>query len=365
MLLILAIAVSVLIWYSVFDISGITFYNDEPISQIVPYEDRIYIITQNGNGYMAGNYNSSSRKYRNSESYHNKKIGIPSPVMFFNGSISEILPYDSNGTLFLSNDNELYDLYDFDVTKIADNVIDADVKGTTEKRYYIVDSKLNLYETNEMGASRFISAEITQVRVYRDKIFALFTNGNLCELDASLTSDNPIVSTIYENVKTFDICDTSMRYIDGNYVFDDEDAIAAPLLNVLTQKGELYAKGAYSLLPCTRSISVHPEPYFMENWSLIGENVSEFSLASMGTIIKFNDNTCAYFGFDSNTSKNSNYSFGYKEILLNNVTDVYATSLHVCVKTKEGFYIWGRYLIYDKAGDTHDIFSGEPILIAP
>ena len=87
------------VWFGFYDIVGLELYKDETISDIIPYYDNIYVITEDGYCYVLGGYhNSSSRKYRNSESYHNDKLNTPSPVKVLDEKVLQVIPYGSTGS---------------------------------------------------------------------------------------------------------------------------------------------------------------------------------------------------------------------------------------------------------------------------
>ena len=105
------------------------------------------------------------------------------------------------------------------------------------------------------------------------------------------------------------------------------------------------------------------QPHKLNDWTLIGENVKNFSLAGMGTIMAFADNTCAYYGFDTTYEPNSTVE--YRKFDINNVESVSATNCHVSINTSDGFYFLGNQfnLFFDKMSNAHHILSGTPYLL--
>ena len=364
------------VWFNFYDIVGLELFKDETISDIIPYYDNIYVITEDGYCYVLGGYhNSSSRKYRNSESYHNDKLNTPSPVKIFDEKVLQVIPYGSTGALLITEDGCLFDFNDFDIKEIYTNVSFA-VKASLDqgKRifgtdntalYYVIDKTNVLYAVNENGESKELFSQVSEVDVYLDKILVLDKNGALNQYQILDNGEIILTEKLFENVCAFDVKDTSLRYDGEKFIFDDEDAKNMPLINVLTNDGELYVKGAYNLLCCTRSLAAHPEPRIISEWTLIAESVESFSLAPMGTAIKFSDSTAGYYGFDTDNSANSNFDFGYLKLAQTNVIDVYASDVQVLIKTEQAFYTWGYSLEYDVSDSEHNLFNGTPIIAYP
>ena len=84
----------------------------------------------------------------------------------------------------------------------------------------------------------------------------------------------------------------------------------------------------------------------------------------MGTIMKLNDDTCAYYGFDTNVDANS--IFKYQILSIYNVEYVSAGALSVCIKDKEGiYYFYGDNSlnpVLEKHKNEHGIFSDNPLI---
>ena len=194
----------------------------------------------------------------------------------------------------------------------------------------------------------------------------LDTNGDLSELD--ITSGT-LSEPLFRNVKSFDMRWTAMRYEEsGRLNWTIPEAQELPLINVLTNDGELYVKGAYNLLCCTRPLTAKPEPHIINEWTLISDNVESFALAAMGTIFKLNDNTCAYYGFNSylSASEDCTYECKYVDLEINDAISVYATDLQIAVRTSTEYYVLGScYTYYDLRPNKHNhhIFDKNPIII--
>ena len=352
------VVVLYVVWYQTFDVTGLTFYQNEPIEKIFLVDDRVYLITENGNGYVAGNYSSSKdRKYRNSEFRINDKLGTPSPVLFFDGNIVDIIACNYGNILFVDDKNVLYELNDFTVKKICEDVLQATKSNTTEKIYF-VDKLGRLFSSSERDYC--LASNVKMVKAYRETLFVLFNDGNLCKLTGNNCSE-----TIFTNVKSFDVVDTSERIFDGeNVVADYLPAIENPLFNVLTNDGELYARGYYNLIYKRLTNSSKHAPYVLEDWTIIGEDVVDYSLAGMGSLMILNDSTCKYFGFDTSFEEGSKVSERVFDDT--DVISVCETDCAVCYQTDEGFYFLGNELslFFDTCGDSrvcdkHNILSGE------
>ena len=357
------------------NVTGLSFYKDEPITNIIPYSHQIYVTTENG-CYISGEHSSSAvRKYRISEFYHSNKLNIAVPVKFFDKKVHQVIPYGTLGALLIDEEGCLFDFNDFDIKEIYNNVSCAvkapssqgtRIFGSDNKTlYYVIDKTNVLYAVNENGESKELFSQVSEVDVYLDKILVLDKNGALNQYQILDNGEIILTEKLFENVCAFDVKDTSLRYNGEKFIFDDETAKNMPLLNVLTNDGELYVKGAYNLLCCTRSMSAHPEPRIISEWTLIAENVESFSLAPMGTAIKFSDGTAGYYGFDTDNSANSKFGFGYLQLDLTEVIDVYASDVQILIKTEQAFYIWGYSLEYDVEEGEHNLFTGTPIIIYP
>jgi hypothetical protein len=98
---------------------------------------------------------------------------------------------------------------------------------------------------------------------------------------------------------------------------------------------------------------------------LVAKDIESFSLAPMGTAIKFKNGTVGYYGFDTDNSFDSKFEFGYIQLNLTNAIDVHASDVQILVKTDQSFYIWGYSLIYNFDECEHNLFTDSPIIIKP
>lgn len=345
------------IWYHTFDVSGLVFYEDTPIKDIIVHFDKLYFVTEDGKGYVAGGYSTSEeRKYRNAEFQSNESLGgAPSPVLFFDGIIDEIFTCEDKDILFIDNNNDLYKLNEINAVKIAEGIVSAAKLKSTDV-VYAVDNLHNLFI---VGEKQILSSSVKSVKTCGDKIFVLCDNGDLCEL-----INGTLALPIFSSVKNFEAVDTSSVIFDGEkFILDDEETSRNPLINVLTSEGELYAKGSYNLIYKSYMKNQNHQPHKLDDWSLIGQNVKDFSLAGMGTIMAFEDNTCAYYGFD--TTYETNSTVEYRTFDINNVESVSATNCHISINTSDGFYFLGNqfHMFFDKMSDKHHILTGTPYFL--
>lgn len=371
LLILFALFVIWFIWFGFYDITGLTLYNDEPIAEIIPCDDRLYFITEDGKGYITGGYDlGSTRTYLNSEFHRNEKLGISSPVKFTDEQIKQLFPFEY-GALFITDNNDLYKAIDERSEYIFDDAIYADYAILdSDSLIYAINTSNELYSINGQRGKVFLCNDVKAVKACRDRIFVLRTNGDLCELIKTDSEEYEFSEPLFGNVVDFDVTDTSTRYDGEKFIYDDEKAINTPLFNVLTESGDLYVKGCYSLLKCMISISAHPDPFEFDEWTLVSENVKSFDLAPMGTIFIRNDTSCAYYGFDTKTGSNINYKVDYKELIEEGAISAHtADDVCVYVKTSDNkYYIWGNWsrLLFDQnPKNDHNIFTGEPFILEP
>ena len=83
----------------------------------------------------------------------------------------------------------------------------------------------------------------------------------------------------------------------------------------------------------------------------------------MGTIMAFQDDTCAYYGFDTTYEVNS--VVGYRSFDMKNVNSVSATNCHISINTSDGFYFLGNqfYMFFDSRSKEHHVLTGTPYFL--
>lgn len=341
-------------WYILYDVTGLTLYKDEPIREIYFHHDRAYLITEDGKGYMSGGY--GGRKYDNSQRHYNKNLnGASSPVLFFDGCIDEVVIYET-GILFTSDNGDLYDFSSFDegAKKIASSV--ETFSRFEEYEYFdifYIDKSGALNLLRDGKTTELLKSGVKKVYTYFERVFILAENNDVCELKITADGFN-IGEVLFSNVKDFNIQNTCNRFINGVFVDDDEEALKTHIMNVLTLDGILYAKGAYSYHQYFLG-NEKLDPKIFDEWTVIGENVQEFSLASMGTVMRYKDNSVGYIGFNTKVNVNDGASFESKVLAVSNAKLVRAYTMGVYVKTTNGeHYVWGQsnaFLRYNKNRD--------------
>lgn len=371
-LLVLITLFASLVWLFFYDIHGLMLYNNEAIREVCFNEDCFFFITDDGYGYVAGNYSeSSSRKYRNLSRQVDSELEIPSPVRFFDDKVLSIMPNESGcSAFFITSKYELYKLTDFAVTKIADNVKYVEQVAWTDsmQSLFLIDaSKALIYMDN--GEFSHIASDIKQVQVCGARAYALRDSGDLVELAKDDVGGWIIGEDILmSNVVCFDIYQTSKRYIDGK-ITETESSLDTPLINALTSDGVLYARGAYNILECGINLNwdTYPQPHILEDWTMIGAEVSDYSCAEMGTVILFKDGRCAYYGYNTDYDSNTIPEFEYVELSVGDAVNVYCEQMFVCLIDYQGVaYIWGKnhgnvFTHYD--GEGYDIFKDKPLTV--
>ena len=86
----------------------------------------------------------------------------------------------------------------------------------------------------------------------------------------------------------------------------------------------------------------------------------------MGTVIRYSDGSCAYYGFELRVLAES--EFGYIKLPITNSKCVYASKLSVCIKDEDGnYWFWGYFpynlviRYYDDVTEPRFIFSNPPL----
>jgi len=134
------------------------------------------------------------------------------------------------------------------------------------------------------------------------------------------------------------------------------------LINVLLNDGSLYVKGCYNRWACPHYDPEDPIKYF-ETWTLIAEDVADYDTAVMGTIIKFNDGTAAYYGFD--TIHYGKAEFSYKVLMSDKTSYIAATDNYVMLLREGKWYFWGsRFSVhFDDTSKDYYVLSGKPYIL--
>lgn len=331
------------LWYEFLDTRGLELYDNQQIEEIYPYENQLYFVTDDGKCYITGgNKKSQSREYQNAKQKVNLKLGIPSPVLFYEGAVKEIIPYADLSALFITADSTLYSLEDLRVTKIKAGVLSA-ARSNPEGPIYFVDSENSLYSQRGTRQS-FLIDGVKCVKLSGERIFVLTTDDVLAEIKFNAHGKAFLSPAIFENIKSFEILDTEADN---------------PLMNVLTNDGKLYTKGTYTRPEYPDSENAGGI-YLHEDWKLIAGKVADFDTAIMGTVISFEDGSASYYGFD--TADGGEDKFGYKLIFGDGISRVAASDDHVMIKRETTWYFWGsasslHFVLKDK---DHRVLSDAP-----
>ena len=366
-LVILLFIVAILIYRALYDISDLTLYENEKIQSIVKYGDQVYLVDENGKGYILGGYSfSTKRTYLNSKARTHEGLNMSNPVLFFDGNIRQLIPYSRMSVLIITKDNELYAWHDFEIEKVADGVICADINPINNEVYYINLNK-ELILRQENGLEQLILTGANKVVLYSDNAYVLLENHKLCEFKCDDYENVQLSYCEIEGIVDFEVVDTSLRFNGEKYIFDDETAIESPLITALCNDGNLYVKGAYNLLSChTNFADKKPEPYIINDWTIIGENVFSFSSAPMGTVMLHNDKSCSYYGFDTCVSNES--IFQQYNIPIEKIESVHASETTVClIGQDDKIYIYGQNAfnpLLEKASNRHHLYKDSPLIIS-
>ena len=152
-------------------------------------------------------------------------------------------------------------------------------------------------------------------------------------------------------------------------ISNDRQTIENPLFNVLTNDGTLYAKGSYNLIYLGYTNTNHHLPYVLDEWTVIGEKITDFRLAGMGTLMISEDSTCQYFGFDTTFEEGSQVST--RVFCEADVESISVSNCVACYKNKEGFFFYGGIfeMLFDtcdesnRVCDKHHILSGKSLFL--
>lgn len=354
----------IFVWYHIFDVTGLDFYDGDKISKITSYDNKqFYMLTEDGKLYIFGGYDiAKNRKYINSELTEDERLGIPRPVLVSNKAVRSIIPYSAFYALFITEENELYEFDDFTTSKISTDVISAFCDRTTNSVYIIdKDGNLSIVKENE---KTFLYSGIKDAKIYRDRLFAVLENGDFCEMHYDVSNDIVnIFEPVMTGVQSFSVLDTSLRYENGSFIYNNEDAISNPLFNILTIDGKLYVKGSYNILECSNTVTSEPVKTF-DKWTLIFENVSDFSTTEIGTVVSFRDGGVAYYGFE--TVHNEDAAFEYKTLLSEEKAEVFSCKSLVIASTDKDIMLWGALFAnpFDNLSREHYVLSGTPYVLS-
>lgn len=351
------------IWYEFFDTGDLVFYDGENIEKIIPSENGFfYMITESGKLYGFGGHDDTvNREYRNTEFTEDEKLGIPRPVLISDEMVREVIVLSGFYSLFITEENELYEFNDFEISRVASDVITA-YRSFKIDGIFVIDKEQNLSLVRDDNKIQLYQG-VRSIKGFGEHLFAILDNGDLCELSYIQANDTIVVAeTLISDVKEFAVIDTPHKYENGKIAFESEEGKRTYILNALLSNGSLYVKGTYNALRLIHSFETPPIKTF-ENWTLIFENVSSFSTSEIGTTVSFKDGGVAYYGFE--TIHYGDVAFEYKELISNERTLVFSCGRVIVVCTDTRVMFWGgRFTIpFDYSSEEHYVFTGTPYIL--
>ena len=315
------------------------YYENEIKDYYVTGIDEVYLVDQDGRGYMVGNYNRfrdiSDKKYSCVEDLWNEELHMPPPVLFYEEGVKEIFAKDD---LFVSQKGELFFIHAWDdLRKIADSAIYA--CGNKDGGFYVVDEAHSLwFYADESSDPVWVTEGVKMVQSHRGNLYILRDNGDFCEISPSGET------LIMRDVEFFSVINSEYYYdtAEGTYVYDRESADVPPLLCVLTEGDELWIKGILAP-PYSGYSGGAPKKYF-EKWTLLHSGVSQFEASSVGVAAVTQDGQGRYWGFASAIDAPDDFSMQYTETMLQ-VEYPVCVRLSECVllcHAEDGtVYVWG------------------------
>lgn len=329
----------VCLWFEFYHIGDLILYKYETIDRIYTSSDVMYFITSDGYGYVSGGWASSdNRDYINTEGRILKGTNLSTPVRIFDQKVRELSPYDG-GVLIITEQNELFSATDNCIVKCADNVNTAIYRQNT-KQIFVIDQENNLSILCEDGCFNILKQNVKQILSYNNQLYVLNLFGDLSVIildeDANILSEEQI----YSDVKLFDVNNASSRFEDGKIVDSDLSLnYDNALFVVLLTSNQLYCRGIYHPFMEHRDlVGQYPDIITIEDWTLIGEDIVEFSSSAMATIMIDKTGEIRYYGFD--TTRDT--WLGFIELDIEDVQSVVCENSYVCVKTNsQKWLFWG------------------------
>ena len=325
-----------IIWNQFFDVTGLRFYDGEPVSSVVLGSYRaFYVITDNGYGYVGGGYHGSkSRRYRNTEFHENEIFGTSEIVRFSKKNIKSIISseYLWDKPLFITEDNSLYFLEDLDTTFLASNVISAQFDHKFAIYAVGTDGSLFTFTVDDTTPNVLLASGIQYVDTYFDEIYVLTESGDVCRVICK-NGQYVLTEALFSNVKKFDIVPFPVADHKG---FGEKPDAQKSIINVLTNDNELYIKGNY-----------YPE-WYKDNteWRLQSTNVVDFAAGLYGTVFTVTDNKCKYIGYDPYAK--SKDAFGEREFPHDGKNGISVSRACLCiVDSNNVMYLYGGDILND------------------
>lgn len=344
------------IWYDVIDTGNLVFYKEEygAFENIYACSNQLYITLDSKQLYFSG-YNGCNRVYRNAKGVLNERLGIRQPYLIFDGRVKKLIPYYTNCLLIIDESDSLYLYFGDETTKLADNVIDADGQEMYDRQIYYIDASYQLHYYKD-GVDKVLADGIKRVDVCLEKIYCITTDNTLVESELVENQDISF-KPLMENVVDVSASDFVWyeRLDDGG----DEPQVNKyyyPLINALTDNGDLYVLGRYQAKLNYDATGIEPFKVFDE-WTLISKNVVAFNTTEYGTIYLTDKGESYYHGCDFVYT--SDVSFIHKK-LIDDSTGIDSSTSMLIIETNEGWYFFGN--IYGVRDETNDsIATGTPI----
>ena len=348
-------------WFFFFDTGSYERYNNEPIREMKASDEQVYFVTEEGDGYLFGGYrHSQNRQYSNNHLRAFNKMRAPYPLKFYDGNIQYIYPSDVHDCLFITDDGVLYLMSDAEISEIAQGVSHASKTEYNSKICYVtVDGALKIIDND--NHTTLIDSGVKDARVFLDDVYVLWETG---DLDKYILSGNECIFSqrILDNVQEVEVESTNVFHPYGHVA----------IVNILQNNGNLYAIGTYGLQGQADSYRYSTPNQSYDELTLIGENVTDFSLENSGTIMQLVDGSAKYLGFDTGGYTDKAAKFGEKDIGISNVkTACILERMVFCVDSDNIMYIWGGmgccandYYTPMCSTDTgYDIFIDQPVTV--
>ncbi len=331
----------ILMWY-LFEYTGnLQYYEFENIREIEAKGDTLVWITETGDCYVSGGYETTgSIKYANTEHKNYMAKNVPKPVKCFDGVAKRAVICD-NLLLIISETKKLYSVSDKGTKLLAEGVLGAVQVDNGEFCY--IDEAGNLIKITSEENHVKIAEKVSKIQVCDQWIFILYNNGKLIAYDKKFTDNLRYSNYICSDVRDFEAVKNSLRYDSVKGYYDlDGDISERVTITLLDHENNLYVKGSYSLLYNRHKLftDIIPPVKEYKEFTLIAESVEYFKSSSMGTVIRHSDGQIAYFG--NNTSWESDPWVGYMDLELNDIIDIDIAASMIYALTEEGvIYCWG------------------------
>ena len=363
--------------------TGLEFYEGTKIVDVYEKESfESYVLVCDNKVYLScEDYDSINKAFLYASLFAPNTRGIIAPVLIYEGNVKDIDFYYDKAVLIRTSQNELYS---FNLKKkwhlaekIAENVIHSD-HSSCGYAFYVTSDHCLYAKSDGYNSSLYPSLDekfalateevtllhsgIKFVKVYRDRLFVITTEDKLCELVANADGSASLTDPLLENVNKFEVLDTSHRYINGVKHYFTEEGGKTPLFHVLLNDGSLYVKGIYN----TMYSDVSMEQY--DEWTLIDNDVSDFSSSEVGVVYMTKSGTAIYNGFDTVYDKD-NFLFDKKILLESGAVSVSAGSggsqaIYV-FGSDDKIYCWGDKfsVVFNRtAMENISVFHDEPLV---